>query len=249
MKKYLLYVLAAATLTVSSCSVMKNLGLVLSVAEAIAGLKDALSSGLFRSFDAVLNPNSTDNAIVRFAFPDDADKIQTTLTALGLGPVLDRATAQVNHAMRQSVQAAKPIFVNSIQQMTFRDAMGILVTKNKHAATDYFKETNRQLLMNAFRPVVDSTIRVENIGNDWNRIVSVYNALPLKQQTLESNLTDFIAARMIDGMTLVMAREEEKIRDNISARTTEMMRKAFGYADQQLKMQEAGLPTIPSSGY
>ena len=244
MKKYALYVVTAATLTLGSCGVMQNLGMVLSVAEAIAGLKDALSKGMFRSFDAIANPNSTDNAVLRFAFPDDAQQIQSTLTAMGLGSVLDQATGKVNNVMRQSVQAARPIFINSIEQMTFRDAMGILVTSNKHAATDYFKNTNRELLMNAFRPVVDSTIRVENAGADWGRIVSVYNALPFRKQSLETNLTDFVAARMIDGMTMIMASEEERIRDNVAARTTEMMRKAFGYADQQLKLQEAGLPSM-----
>jgi hypothetical protein len=38
------------------------------------GLKDALSQGLFRSFDAFADPNG--NPLVRFVFPGDAAKIE-----------------------------------------------------------------------------------------------------------------------------------------------------------------------------
>ena len=89
-------------------------------------------------------------------------------------------------------------------------------------------------LMTAFRPIVDSTIRVEGANNDWASIVNIYNKIPFIGKPLENNLTDFIAARAIDGMFNIVANEEEQVRSNYEFRKTDMMKKVFGYADQEL---------------
>ena len=123
----------------SACSTLNKMGLGLTELEAITGLKDALSQGMFRSFEAFANPNDESNSLVRFAFPGQAANIQKTLNDLGLGSVLDNATKKFTKAMGDAVQASKPIFVNSIKKMTIKDAMNILVTDNPNAATDYFK--------------------------------------------------------------------------------------------------------------
>ena len=217
-----------------SCGSLGKLG-GLTELEAIGGLKDALTQGMFRSFDAFANPDAPGNAAVRFVFPGQAAAIQQTLYNLGLGPVVDQATAKFNRAMGQAVQASKPLFVNSIKKLTIKDAFNILVTDNPHAATDYFKRVNKPLLLQAFRPIVDSTIRVEQADLDWNKVTAVYNLLPFKKEPIEANLTDFIAGRVIDGMCLIMANEEEQIRSKYEFRKTDMMRKAFGYAEQELK--------------
>jgi Protein of unknown function (DUF4197) len=222
-------------LALTACSTLNKMGLGLTELEAITGLKDALSQGMFRSFEAFANPNDENNALVRFAFPGNAANIQKTLNDLGLGPVLDNATKKFTRAMGDAVQASKPIFVNSIKKMTFKDAMNILVTDNPHAATDYFKRVNKPLLLDAFRPVVDSTIQVQGADLDWNKVTSVYNILPFKKEPIENNLTDFISGRVIDGMCLIMASEEENIRNKYSFRKTDMMQKAFAFAEQELK--------------
>lgn len=224
--------------TINSCaSLQKAAGL--TELEAILGLKDALNQGMFRSFDAFANPDKESNALVKFALPDQAAAIQSTLNSLGLSSALDKATAKFTKAMGDAVVAAKPIFTNSVKQLTIKDAMSILVTDNMHAATDYFKRVNKPLLLEAFRPIVDSTIAAEQADLDWKKVTSIYNLLPLKKETLEPNLTDFISARVIDGMCLIMANEEENIRSQYSFRKTDMMQKAFGYAEQELKRRMA----------
>jgi hypothetical protein len=212
------------------------LGIIPSNIEMVGGLKDALSQGMFASFDAFANPKA--NAVLQFAIPGDAEKIEKTLRDLGFGAVIDKATGKLTQAMSDAVKAAKPIFVNSIRQLTIKDALAILVTDNTHAATDYFKRVNEPMLMKAFRPIVDSTVKVENADDEWRKITSVYNAIPFTKQKLETNITDFIAARAIDGMCKVMADEEEKIRTQYSFRKTDLMKKAFGYAEAELKRKE-----------
>ena len=239
MKKITLLLLAGSTLFLSSCDTIKKLGLLAPTElEMALGLKDALSQGLFRSFDAFADPNG--NAFVRFVFPGDAAKIEKTLRDIGMSKVVDQVTAKFTRATTQAVTAAKPIFLNSLKQMSIRDAVGILITDNTHAATEYFKSSMSPQLMTAFRPIVDSTIRVEGANTDWANIVNIYNKIPFIGKPLENNLTDFIAARAIDGMFGIVANEEEQVRSKYEFRKTDMMKKVFGYADQELAKRRQG---------
>jgi hypothetical protein len=225
----------------SSCDTLKKLGvLVPSEFEMATGLKDALSQGLFRSFDAFADPNG--NPFVRFAFPGDAAKIEKTLRDLGMDKLVDQVTGKFTRATSSAVTAAKPIFLNSLRQMSIRDAVGILITDNNHAATEYFKTTMTPELMTAFRPIVDSTIKTEGANKDWSSIVNVYNKIPFINRPLETSLTDFIAARAIDGMFNVVANEEEQVRTKYEFRKTDMMKKVFGYADQELARRKQQQP-------
>ncbi|TAD92857.1 MAG: DUF4197 family protein, partial [Bacteroidetes bacterium] len=136
MKKYLLVLLLAipAVTSFQSCATLSKLGLIPSEFEMATGLKDALSQGMFVSFDAFNNPQA--NPILQFAFPGEAARIEQTLRDLGLSNLVNNATAKLTRSMSAAVTAAKPIFINSIKQMTLRDAINILVTDNPKAATD-----------------------------------------------------------------------------------------------------------------
>ena len=218
-----------------SCDTLKKVASILapSELEMALGLKDALSQGLFRSFDAFADPNG--NPLVRFVFPGDAAKIEKTLRDVGLDKLVDQVTGKFTRATSSAVRAAKPIFLQSLRDMSIRDAAKILITDNNHAATEYFKTEMSPQLMVAFRPIVDSTIKTEGANKDWNQIVNVYNKIPFINKPLESSLTDFIAARAIDGMFSIVGNEEEQIRTKYEFRKTDIMKKVFGYAEEELK--------------
>jgi len=238
MKRLFLGIALSFSVFLSSCDSLKQIAsqIGLSEFEMAAGLKDALSQGLFRGFDAFADPNG--NPLVRFVFPGDAAKIEKTMRDFGMTKMVDQVTGKFTRAMSSAVTAAKPIFLNSVKQMSFRDAASILVTDNLHAATDYFKTNMSPELMTAFRPIVDSTVKTEGANKDWSNLVNIYNKIPFINKPLESNLTDFIAARAIDAMFVSVAQEEENIRTRYEFRKTDMMKKAFGYADEQLKKRK-----------
>lgn len=235
MKRLYLSLVLSLSIFLSSCDSLKQIAsqIGLSEFEMAAGLKDALSQGLFRGFNAFADP--TGNPLVRFAFPGDAAKIEKTLKDIGMDKVVDQVTAKFTRAMSSAVTAAKPIFLNSVKKMSIRDAASILVTDNLHAATDYFKTNMSPELMTAFRPIVDSTVKTEGANKEWSNLVNIYNKLPFINKPLETNLTDFVAARAIDAMFVSVAQEEENIRTKYEFRKTDMMKKAFAYADEQLK--------------
>ena len=235
MKRFFFFCFLSSTLLYSGCSAIKKVaGLIApSELEMALGLKEGLTQGLFRGLNAFADPNG--NPLVRFAFPGEAAKIEKTLRDIGLDKLIDQVTGKFTRAMSAAVNTAKPIFINSIKEMSVKDAAKILVTDNPHAATDYFKMTMKPELMTAFRPIVDSTIQTEGAGKEWSSITNIYNKIPFINKPLESSLNDFIAARAIDALFLMIASEEEDIRNKYEFRKTDMMKKVFGYAEQELK--------------
>ncbi len=242
MKRLYISCLLSTAVLFSSCDTLKQVVSTIAPSEyeMAAGLRDALTQGLYTGFDAFANPNSG-NPLVRFVFPGDAAKIEKTLKDLGMTNLVNQVTAKFTNAMSSAVIAAKPIFLNSVKQMNLRDVVNLLITDNTHAATDYFKVAMSPQLMTAFRPIVDSTANLNGANQEWSNLVSIYNKLPLINKPLESSLTDFISARAIDGMFSEVAQEEEKIRTRYEFRKTDLMKKVFGYAEQELaKRKQSG---------
>lgn len=225
-------------ITFTACDVIKQVASVLAPSqfEMAMGLKQALEQGLFTSFDAYGNPKS--NPALTFVFPSDAQKIINLANQAGLGKVINQTTEKFNTAISQSFTAAKPIFLQSLKSMNIGDAAGILITNNQTAATDYFKTNTQQPLMKAFRPIIDSTIQLQGADKEWRKIATVINNIPFSNFKVEPSLTDFVAARAIDGMYMLVAEEEKKIRTNLAFRKTDLVKKVFGYADEQLKTKQ-----------
>jgi len=232
MKKLFPLLLVLVTILSQRCNTLKKLGAAPTELEMIMALKEALSSGLFKSFEAFENPEG--DPLVRFVFPGEAVKIEKTLRDLGLDQLVERVTGKFTRAMTSAVRTSKPLFIDAIKKMTVKDAAGILITDNPHAATDYFKKEMKSGLLTAFRPVVDSTIKLEGTEQEWRNITSVYNSIPFIRP-LETNLTDFVSARVVDVMFLVIANEEAQIRAKYELRKTDLMKKVFTWAERELK--------------
>jgi hypothetical protein len=220
------------------CNQLKQLAsaLIPSEYEMALALRQALEQGLTKTFQEYSNPSA--NTLIGFAFPGDADKVISTMNKLGLSSYVNQTTTKFNKAIGSAFTAARPIFTDAIKKMSFTDAAKILLSDNQHAATDYFKAATRTQLMNAFRPIVDSTIKLQGADKDWSKIANAINSVPFTSFKVETSLTDFVAARAVDGMYILVANEEQKIRTDLNFRTTDLMKRVFGYADEQKKKQQ-----------
>lgn len=235
MKKLITTVFISITVSLSSCEILKSTpySLIPSEFEMAMGLKDALSQGLVRSFNAFADPNTT--TLVRFIFPGETEKIEKKFRGLGNNKIVDDVIGNFTRATRSAVNAANPNFLAAVNEMSISNAVNIVVTDNKHAATDYYKETMKPVLMVVFRPIVENAIKTEGADKSWSEIINYYNRIPFIDKQPVTSLTDLIAARAIDGLFRVVADEEERIRTNYEFRKTDMMKKVFGYAEEELK--------------
>ena len=101
---------------------------------------------------------------------------------------------------------------------------------------NFFKRTTTDELAKRFSPVVEGALGKHNVTQYWNAVVTRYNQIPLIDEKIETDLTRYVTGKAIDGLFHQVALEELKIRDNLGgARTTPLLQKVFGYADEHKK--------------
>lgn len=193
-------------------------------------LKQALEIGTSAGADRLSAKDGFfGNMAIKILFPTEAQKVEKTLRSVGLNSLADNVILSLNRAAEDAAKEAKPIFVNAIKQMTIADATNILLG-NKDAATSYFKRVTTAQLMEKFSPVISNSLSKVGATKYWTDAATAYNKIPLVKP-VNTNLTQYVAEKAIDGMFVQVAQEELKIRDNIGARSTGLLQKVFGYAD------------------
>jgi hypothetical protein len=201
---------------------------------AANGLKQALSAGTdLAANDLGQIDGFLANAAVKILFPAEARKIESTLRSLGMDSVCDQVITSVNRAAEAAVVEAKPIFVEAIKQMTITDAINIL-TGDKDAATQYLQRTSGQVLIAKFEPIIQSNLQKANATKYWSDAIKAYNALPFVQK-MNPNLSQYVTQKATDGIFLMVAIEEGKIRENPAQRVGSVLQDVFGWADKNKK--------------
>lgn len=228
MKKFLTIILLSVSL--SSCDVISKLPGIGGVTEAEAGegIKEALGQGLVK---AVLQLNKEDgffkDALYKILMPPDAQKIVNTLRDLGMGKMVDKAILQINRAAEDAAGYAKPIFVDAIKSMTISDAIG-LVKNGDTSATHFFRVKTTDKLIAAFLPVIKTSLDKLDATKYYSDVINTYNNFPTTFKKINPDLPGFVTYKATDALFDLIAKEEMNIRQNIAARTTELLRRVFG---------------------
>ena len=203
-------------------------------AEISMGLKEALEKGTGISAERLSLENGyLGNLDVKILFPEEAKNVENTLRSLGLGSMCDQVITSLNRAAEDAAIAAKPIFTDAIKQMSFQDVQKILLGE-QNAATTYFKGSTTSSLTQRFSPIIDTSLKKVDATKYWSDAMTRYNRIPLVKK-VDTDLTAYVTQKAIDGLFLEIAKEELKIRENINARTSPLLKKVFGYAESQKK--------------
>ena len=135
----------------------------------------------------------------------------------------------MNRAAEKAAQEAKPIFIDAIRKMTIQDAWGIL-NGDQHAATEYLQRTTSDALTSKFRPIINQSLDAVDATKYYGTVVNTYNQIPFVKK-VETDLTKYVTDLALDGLFTLVAKEEEKIRKDPVARTTELLRRVFNTQD------------------
>ena len=202
----------------------------LTEAEVSAALKDALSRGIARGAAIASSENGyLSNPRLKLEFPEDVRDVEKALRKIGLGKDVDRFVRQLNRSAEQAAAKAKPIFIKAITEMTIRDAFGIL-NGDAGAATRYLRRTTDDDLYDAFLPVVQSALEQSSATRYYADIVESYNKIPFARR-IDPDLDRYATEKSIEGLFVLIAEEEARIRANPAARTTQLLRRVFGSLD------------------
>lgn len=217
----------------------------LTTADVIRGLKEALRVGIQNGSDQASRVDGYfGNALIKIMMPPEAQKVETALRQVGLGKEVDKFILSLNRAAEDAAKKAKPIFFEAITSMTISDAWGIL-NGSDTAATAYLRRTSGVALFNSFYPVVDSTLQLNMATKYYSDIVNTYNKLPFVQK-VDPDLKRYATNKAIDGLFLLVAEEEKKIRKDPAARVSEILRKVFG--NNSSNTQNSAAPALKPLG-
>ncbi len=201
----------------------------LTTAEITEGLKEALKVGAKNSIGLA---SQTDgffkNPQLFIPFPPEAEKVKNTLVKAGFTKQVDEFTMTLNRAAEKATEKALPIFVSAITQMTISDAIGIL-KGNDNAATEYLRRTTSAQLQTAFKPIARDAISTVNLTSYWEPLANTYNKLTILTggKAVNPNLEDYVTQKAIDGLFILIAKEEKSIRENPAARVTDILKRVF----------------------
>lgn len=200
----------------------------LTTAEVAEGLKEALVKGISTGSDLVsITDGYFKNPEIKIPFPPEVKKVEDALRRIGLGSQVDKFVMTLNRGAEDAAKEAKPIFIAAIKSMTIQDAWSIL-RGEENAATEYLKRTTSGLLKEKFKPVIQSSLNKVNATKYYGEIVSRYNMIPLVEK-VNPNLDDYATDKAIEGLFVMIAKEEKNIRQDPLARTTELLKRVFGY--------------------
>jgi RNA binding exosome subunit len=193
-------------------------------------LKEALNNGISKQVTKLTSPDGFfKNEMVKILLPQELQKVDKTLRDIGLSSLADEGLKVLNRAAEEAVKEATPIFVDAIKQMTFTDARNILMGAD-NAATSYLQNTTSKALYSKFSPVVNSSLSKVGADEIWSQIITKYNSIPLVTK-VNPDLTDYVTTKAMDGVFTMVSVEEKEIRNNVAARTSDLLRRVFAMQD------------------
>lgn len=199
----------------------------LSNKEASNGLKEALIVGANK---AVTQLGAVDgffaNNEVKIPLPDAMRKAEKGMRMLGMGKQADELVLKMNRAAEAAVPEAKALLIQSVKQMSVADAKAVL-TGGDDAATQYFKRTTSMPMTEKFLPIVKKATENVQLAQQYNKFAEMGNKFGVVKKE-QMNLEQYVTQKTLDGVYLMMAKEEAAIRQDPVGQASSLIKKVFG---------------------
>jgi hypothetical protein len=212
----------------------------LSQDQVVQGLKDALAKGLQQAIaDLGHDGGFLTNLNVRIPMPEKMQKVETALRAMKQEKLADDFVTTMNRAAEQAVPAAGSVFADALKQMNIEDARSILSGPND-AATQYFQKTTQTNLYSRFYPIVQKATAQAGVTAAYKNLMekakigqgfgSALGGTLLGKDSMD--IDAYVTNKAMDGLFKMVAEQEQQIRQNPVARTTDLLQKVFGALKQ-----------------
>ena len=209
--------------------------------DIVSGLKEALMVATDSSVNHLSAVGGYLNDLtVKILLPPEAKTITDHISRLpGGAKLVDDVVLRINRAAEDAVKGAKPIFVNSVRDMTFTDGLQILKGPD-NAATQYFKQKTIQQLTELYRPKIHESLNKDLVAGistqkSWDELTSRWNKTAGSSlgkmagfKTVEVQLEDYLLQQALKGLFLKIEEREKDIRNNANAQVTSLLKKVFG---------------------
>jgi hypothetical protein len=189
----------------------------LSDQDAATGIRTALERGVGSAIGILgKNDGFLGNPQVRIPMPGflkDASKI---LKATGQQKRVDALELAMNRAAEAAVPQAKTIMVGAVKNLSVQDAVQ-LVQGGEGAVTRFFADKTREPLSVSFLPIVTRATEKVALAEKYNQVAG--KAVGLGR---------YVTAKALDGLYLMIAQEEQKIRQDPVGTGSAILKTVFG---------------------
>ncbi|HZF80993.1 MAG TPA: DUF4197 domain-containing protein [Rubrivivax sp.] len=196
-------------------------------AQAAAGIRAALERGAVAAVNLLARTDGfLGNPKVRIPLPGYLQDAERLLRATGQQRRVDELLTSMNRAAEAAVPEARSLLVSAVKSMTVTDARQVL-SGGDDSVTRFFADKTRGSLSARFLPVV--TRQTERVD-----LIEKYNALAGRAATFgllkkeDANVQQYVTARAIDGLYLMIGEEERNIRRNPVATGSAILKQVFG---------------------
>jgi hypothetical protein len=192
------------------------------------GLQEVLLNGTLSAVKSLGRDGGfLKNLRVKIPMPKPLQPVEKTLRFVGQGRVADDFIAAMNHAAEKAVPVAVDVFKDSIKQMTFTDARNIIRGPDD-AATQFFRRTSERRLSEKFLPIVRKFTEQVGVTAQYKRMIEQSGPLARFAGRDAVDLDEYVTQKALDGLFLLIADEERRIRRDPLARTSDLLRIIFG---------------------
>lgn len=209
----------------SSLVLKNNSSSQLSTEEIVSGLKEALSLGAEKSTSRLSAADGFfKDAAVKILLPPEVQDVEKKMRMFGMGKLVDNAILSLNRAAEDASKSAAPIFLSAIKKMTVSDAVNILRGSDT-AATAYLRRNTLASLTDAFKPVIEQSLKEVDATKHWKDVFSTYNRFSSKP--VDTDINSYVTTKALNGIFYYVAQEEMNIRKNPAGRVTDVLKKVF----------------------
>lgn len=195
--------------------------------DAVGGLKAALTQG---AVNAISKLGATDgflgNPDVKIPLPGKLENARSTLKLLGLGDKADQLVETMNRAAEAAMPESKALLVDAVKQMSVQDAKGIL-TGGDDAGTQYFRRVTSDKLTAKLLPIIKQSTDKLQVAGQFNSLASQASKFGL-MDAKDASVESYVTGKALDGLFLMMAREERAIRQDPVGQASKLLQKVFG---------------------
>src|SRR5260221_14074207 len=194
--------------------------------DAVNGLKDALTRGSHAAVTRLGVENGFfGNDRVKISLPPSLRRLEAVIRSIGMSPHVDELVLRMNRAAEAAVPEARTLLVDAAKRMSVQDAKGIL-TGGDGAATQYFRRTSSEALVKRFQPIVKKAMQKVKLAEKYDEIAASGAKLGLVKEE-DAQLEDYVTRKALDGLFVVIAEEEKKVRKDPAGAASAILRKGF----------------------
>lgn len=195
--------------------------------DAAQGIRTALERG---SEAAVSLLGRTDgflgNPKVRIPLPDFLESAAKLLKLTGRSRQVDELVVAMNRAAEAAMPEARNLLLGAVRSMSVDDGRRIL-TGGDDSVTRFFAEKTRQPLTERFLPVITRQTERLALAEKYNAVAGKAAGMGLMNKQ-EANIQQYVTAKALDGLYLMIAEEERKIRSDPVGTGSAILKQVFG---------------------